>query len=513
MLKKICLTFFTITLLASHTTTGAESLREKLKRLKEAITQPKEVQNTNDPASGVEINSIETSPKNAIDSEQTIAGNNEKTTEGKDDWTAFCKHNFGYGDTVVDLNGKSAEELISQYFNLTADMSEKLKRGITTIHQGSMPNMRPLVKELYRPSGARGTVGRIGGKDSEVRGDMAYRLARAFVDDPSIQNLANIIALAQSTDKQFLRRPPDGPSIVVEAQTVLVLVMLQYPDLILDKQQPLAILSKNRVGGQSILGRTLLARFHLFGDHANQDIKLFSSYIAQTSLKVTGNQGGTSSLVYLDKTFFGKPTLKEQTIFYALDNLPNWYQREEYLEMIRMSAQMQSSLQARNNSSQASVGLMNRLAEVQKQLEEVDLLTLEALNAGPKIAEMRALGDQMRREASGEADLVNVNVSVSQGYVEEMNRLLAAGPSLDEGSKSKLEQANQIRADAVIKLRAISIEAAFSALANGTIDPYLLEGTNNAMHTSCQAALRVIQFSREQGIPDAVVNISDDELL
>ena len=492
-MSKTILSFLLILVFASSFSGAqAESLREKLKRLQEALTQPVDAQKNNAVAPP--------SPSAASPSAASPAGGTES-----DPWLEYCAHHFGSGDLVVDyLDGKSAEDYIKQYFHLSADLSEKLRNGLDTYHQGSMPNMKGLVKELYMPEGSN--LGRVGGGKKGQRNDMAYRLGRAFVDDPNIQNLANIIALTETKNGSMQRRPQDGPSVVVEAQTLLVLVMLQYPDLVIDKGAPFAILSKNRMGGQSILGRTLLARFYLFGDYAEQNIDTFNNMLGSVNVKVTGS----GSLTYLNKRFalLNKPTFKDQTIYFALENIPNWNQRDRYLHMIQMNQQMQAQIQSRKGSQQASASLGKALLEVQQKLMRADELTFEALNAGPKFAELRAKGELLQREASGEANLVKVNVENSQSFLDEMNHLLDAGPKISDDSKAKLAEANQLRAQGMQQLRQISVAISFSVMSGGpTPPPEVAEAMYKLTQIGCKGAFRTVRFAREEGIPEATVEI------
>lgn len=402
--------------------------------------------------------SVETSGQGA-----NIGGNSTNDNKNADQ---ICTLNFGANYKGAYPEGKSAEDLVGQYFKGSADLSKKLSAGLATMHKGSMLNMRLLVTDLH---------------DEKV-----LILARTFLDDPNTQNLGFIVALAQNGDGY---KPQNGgPSERTEAKTLLALTLLQYPDLALDKGQAVALLKEGFIE-ESGLSIALLARFHLFGDYLNQDLSAFDNYLGQSSMN------------YPVK-------LADQTVFFALKNIPNWKQKRQYEDLMRQSAGMQASFQKQQGAINASADLRQRVISLMQEGERINDLTLEALGAGPLVAKIRARGERMKVEAGGKANLLEVYVTTQAAYQEEANALLSTSPVIDNTAKEKLKQANDLRIKNISATYAVAGQVAmlmFSGNINETIE--IGGAVNQYFADSCKATLRMAQYSRQSGIPESLTTI------
>ena len=139
--------------------------------------------------------------------------------------------------------------------------------------------------------------------------------------------------------------------------------------------------------------------------------------------------------------------------------------------------------------------------------EKIDQLTLDAMGLGPKIAELRAKGDLLRKEGKGEANLIQVEVNQSAEYQREVAQLIATNPKLTDEAKTKLEKANKLKVDNLISLRGLTIEVAlkfFSGDIGATVESGGL--INRYYHNSCNVAVRQLEFSKQMGVPQPAIN-------
>jgi len=399
------------------------------------------------------------------------AGAKKADANGDSTMDQICNQNFGAAYKGTYPDGKSAEDMVGQYFKVTADLSQKLKAGMATMHKGSVVNMRYLVSDLH---------------DKKVAS-----LARTFVDDPNVQNLGFIVALAQKGDGY---KPENGPSELTEAKTLLALTILQHPDLALDKSKAAVILRENFLA-ESGLSIALLARFHLYGDYLNQDLNAFDNYIAQASSK------------YPVK-------LADQTIVYALQSIPNWKQKRQYEDLLKMSKDMQASLQKQQGSVKASANLRNRIVTLMQDGDRINEMTLEALGAGPLVAKIRARGERMKAEAGGKANLLEVYVTTQEAYLEESKKLLGSSPAISDDAKAKLKKANDLRAKNIAETYGITGQIAllmFSGNFNETME--LGGAVNQYFADSCKATLRMAEYSKQAGVPESTAKIDPNKEL
>jgi len=362
-----------------------------------------------------------------------------------------------------DLAGTSAEQLVSKYFKMSADIEKLLLDGSGTKRVGTMPNFESSLDDI---------------KDKEIK-----KLGQAFMANPSVSVLAQIIAYAERGDG-FVSE--SEPAEIAEAQTLLAMVMMQYPNLAIDKDYVLVLL-KQAQSKNSGLAVAYIARANLFGDYAPRNIGAFSNYIAQAS-----------------KNYPVK--LADQTIFYAIEKMPDWKQRKQYLDLLKMSQEMQQSFQRQQNAAK-STDTNNRAILLMREGEKIDQLTLDAMGLGPKIAELRAKGDLLRKEGKGEANLIQVEVNQSAEYQREVAQLIATNPKLTDEAKTKLEKANKLKVDNLISLRGLTIEVAlkfFSGDIGATIESGGL--INRYYHNSCNVAVRQLEFSKQMGVPQPAIN-------
>jgi len=362
-----------------------------------------------------------------------------------------------------DLAGSSPEQLVGKYFKMSTDIEKLLLDGIGAQRVGTMPSFDKLLDDI---------------KDKEIK-----KLGQAFQANPSVPVLAQIIAYAERGDGYVAEREP---AEIAEAKTLLAMVMMQYPNLATNKDYVLVLL-KQAESKQSGLAIAFIARAHLFGDYAPKDVNAFSNYIAQAS-----------------KNYPVK--LADQTIFYAIQKLPDWQYRDQYLNLLKGSQQMQESFQKQQNAAK-STDTNRRAILLMREGEKIDQLTLEAMGAGPKIAELRAKGEMLRKEGSGEANLIQVEVNQSAEYQREVARLVATNPKLTDEAKGKLEKANKLKVDNLTTMRGLTVEVAlkfFSGDIGGTVESGGL--INRYYNNSCNVAVRQLELSKQIGVPQPAVN-------
>ena len=393
-------------------------------------------------------------PKSASPGSGTPGGDS-KVVGGK-----FCESFFGAPYKQKKLNDLP-EKVVAKYFRVSPETDKEFADGASLMHAGSLTSLQSHLVDI---------------NDKVIR-----QLADAYVANPSIPMMAQVIAYSESGDGYS---PENGPSELTEAKTLLAMMMMQYPKLTLNTGSINQLLRQADVG-KSGLATTLLARNHLFGDYAPKNINTFSNYIAQAQSR------------YPIK-------LADRTVFYALEKIPNWSYREQWLNGIKSSQDMQRSFQ--NQKQAASTTDFNRRAmDLMVQGNRADSLTLEALGAAPKIAEIKAKGEMLRREAAGELNLIKVEVSVSDETKAEIIKLLAAAPVLDDAAKAKYNEALKIKADNLNRMYDLTVGMilSFLSLDMGVI----LEKQQAAQYISqynrntCQLINRQVEVAKQSGMP------------
>jgi hypothetical protein len=386
------------------------------------------------------------------------AGNNA-ASGGSSGIGSMCP---GY-EPIKEKKDINAEQLVGKYFKMSADIEKLLLDGFSVQRRGTLASFDRTLDDI---------------KDKEIK-----KLGQAFLANPSVTRLAQIIVYAESGDGFA---PEREPAEIAEAQTLLAMVLMQYPNLALNRSQVLVLL-KQAESKNSGLAVAFIARAHLFGDYAPQNVDAFSNYIAQAS-----------------KNYPVK--LADQTILFAIQKMPDWKYRQQYLDLLRSSQQMQQGLQRQQNAAK-NVDLNRRAIELMREGEKIDQLTLEALGAGPKIAELRAKGDMLRKEGTGEANLIQVEVNQSIEYQREVARLAATNPKLTDEAKSKLEKANKLKVDNLLAMRGLTMEVAlkfFSGEIGATIESGGL--INRYYHNSCNVAVRQLELGKQIGVPEPAIN-------
>jgi len=132
-----------------------------------------------------------------------------------------------------------------------------------------------------------------------------------------------------------------------------------------------------------------------------------------------------------------------------------------------------------------------------------DLLTLEALGAAPKAAEIKAKGEMLRKEAAGEANLIKVEVGASDDAKVEIMKMMASAPTLDEAAKGKLAEANRIKADNLGKFYSITFEL-WMKFWSGDVGSIIETGQyiNQYGRNTCQLINRQVEVAKQSGIPE-----------
>lgn len=369
----------------------------------------------------------------------------------------FCQQFLGNPFKQKKLSDQP-EKIVGKYFRVSAETDKALADDVHAMHTGSLNSLRLHLDDI---------------KDKVVR-----QLADAYLANPSIPMMAQVIAYAEGGDGYT---PENGPSEQAEAQTLLAMLMMQYPKLTLNNGYVHEFL-KQAESRNSGLARTFVARNHLFGDYAPKNINAFSNYIAQAQ-----------------KHYQVK--LADRSIFYALEKVPNWNYRQQYLDLLRQSQDMQRSFQQQQQAARGS-NLNSRALDLMRQGNRADLLTLEALGAGPKIAEIKAKGEMLRKEAAGEANLIKAEVGASEDAMSEIMKMLNAAPKLDDAAKAKLAEANKIKADNLNNFHSIAFETAlkfWSGEIGGTAETS--QYINQYARNTCQLINRQVEVAKQSGIP------------
>jgi len=370
-----------------------------------------------------------------------------------------CRGIFGSNYKKIDL-GKSPEEIVGKFFITPPDLEQRLYEGINTYHTGSFNQLtRKLIDDL---------------ENNEVK-----RTAEAFKANPSIEMLAQVIRQSETADsyEEVSDFGGGSPSVRTEMKTVLALIMLQYPDLLKNKQEPVEILKKTRMK-HSKLSSVMLARFHLYGDYQNKSIDAFSNYIA--------NGSGIKNA--------------DSTIVWAMQNVPNWKYKGQYEGLMKQSQEMQKSLNRQKQKASGS-SINKRALKLMEKGLEIDALTADAFGAGDEIAKIRATGTLMEKEASGEDNLIEIKASQNADSAKIIEKHLSAKNSLSGASKKKFEEANAMRAKNHSELVALQGAVAVKFFTEG-----LGEALNSGPHInqyfrdSCKTTMMSVKFAENVGV-------------
>jgi len=385
------------------------------------------------------------------------AGRTGSDAAAGDSFIGICKQVLGASFKEKPLT-EPAEAVVGRYFKVGPDIEPKLLAGINRSYQGSIVNLKAHIPDIH---------------DKTVRD-----LAESFNANPSVTMLAQVIRYAEAGDGY---RDGDKPSEKTEAQTLLALILMQYPELAQNKNLAQELLKKSSLDNSG-LGVALIARAHLFGDYAPQNINTFSNYIARASSQ------------YPVK-------LADQTIFYALEKLPNWQYRKQYLDLLNQSQQMTANFNRQRDAAKSSDTNKRALA-LMSQGKKIDELTLEALGAGPRMAEIRAKAEMLKKEGAGEANLIEVAANQSASYKAEVEALLAKNPKLDEQAKSKLAEANKLMVENLNGMKAITVEVALKFF-SGNIGATMESGEhiNRYFRDACSVGRRKVEFAKQTGLP------------
>ena len=320
-----------------------------------------------------------------------------------------CGRVFGEPFQKVTLK-ESQDALIQRYFKLEdpTAFEQALRAGINGGHKGTLVTLRMHAPDL---------------QDKKIK-----RLAESFLLDPSSDMLAQVIHFAENGDRFFVEK--EG-SEWGDAQVLLAMVLMQYPDLAKNKGQVLPLLkSADGVAGKSNLARALIARAYLFGDYANKDLREFDGRIV--------TQHNTP-----------KAKTKTMTIEWAIENEPGWNRRQEYEEQMKMAADFVASM-TKKKQARGRSDLLPRVVTLLDKGDEINQMTAEALGAGPQIAEIQARIDQVKKEGTGEQNIVKVRASITEEAETMLAAAMAKSPQLEGDAKAKLAAANQLRADNLV---------------------------------------------------------------
>jgi hypothetical protein len=395
----------------------------------------------------------------------TDASNTKKNVGGESGIGALCPGYAPYKQK--DLAGSTSEQIVGKYFRVSADLEKLLNDGISIQHQGTLTNFETVLQDI---------------NDKEIK-----KLAEAFLANPSVPVLAQIISYAERGDGYQPKTPRGSmPSEMAEAKTLLAMTLMQYPNLVINKDQVLSLLKQAESNGSG-LAVALIARSYLFGDYATKDFKSFSGYIARAS-----------------ETYQVK--LSNRTVFYAIEKFPDWNRRQMWLDLIAQNQELQQSYQGQRDAAK-STDLNKRAIDLMREGERIDQLSIEALGAGPKIAEIRAKGEMLRKEGGGEANLIKVEVYQSDEYKKLVEQLISAKPKLTEEAKDKLAKANKLKLESIANFRSIRNEVVlqfFSGDIGGTAENGALISKYDQI--ACKVAVTQIELAKQVGIPAPVTD-------
>ena len=130
------------------------------------------------------------------------------------------------------------------------------------------------------------------------------------------------------------------------------------------------------------------------------------------------------------------------TIEWALENEPGWNRRQEYEEQMKMQAAFVASM-TKKKQARGRSDLLPRVVTLLDKGDEINQMTAEALGAGPQIAEIQARIDQVKKEGTGEQNIVKVRASITEEAETMLAAAMAKSPQLEGDAKAKLAAANQ----------------------------------------------------------------------
>lgn len=435
-------------------------LFDKLKNVLPPAPGNKQVApNTVNPANAPKTDMATTKQTNMPSNAPSVPGGAGPSAGSVDD---VCKAVFGKPFKEKKLS-VAPEELVKKYFKLSADFDKILYQGINNQYAGTLISITNHVDDL---------------KEKNIR-----NLASSFIANPSIGMLAQVIEYAEKGDNFVPPRDPE-PSEKGDAQTLLAMIMMQYPQLLIDKGMVMNAL-KMAEKGESGLGVTFIARAHMYGDYANPDMNAFAAYVGRASKKY-------------------QVKLSTQSAFYAIEKMPpNWNARNNFIQMLQSGQEMQESFKRQQNAAASQGNDLNLKAiKLMDEGENIDQLTLEALGAGPKMAEIRAKGEMLKKEGNGTADVIKVKVYQSEQAANVVSDLLKANPKLDAEAKQKFEKANQIRLDNTTKLYNLVGEIGVQFF-SGNIGQVMNTGPMIKQYhkNSCTLLYRQIEMAKMTGTP------------
>ena len=373
-----------------------------------------------------------------------------------------CKVVFGKPFKEKKLNA-SPEDLVKKYFKVSADFDKVLYEGINSQYSGTLISLTNHVDDL---------------KEKNIK-----NLANSFIANPSLGMLAQVIQYAEKGDNFVPQREPE-PSEKGDAQALLAMIMMQYPQLLNDKSM---VMSSLKIGkdGKSGLAIALMARAHMYGDYAKHDMNIFAGLVAEAAAK------------YPVK-------LVPQSVYYAIEKVPpTWRDRNDFINMMKSGKDMEESFNRQKNAASAQGNDLNLKAmKLMEEGENIDQLTLEALGAGPKMAEIRAKGQMLQKEGNGSADVIKVKIYQSEQAANVVSDLMRANPKLDGEAKQKFEKANQIRLDNVTKLYNMVAEIGLQFF-SGNMGTVMTTGplVKQYHKNSCTLLYRQIEMAKMTGTP------------
>ena len=164
--------------LGVHTQSNAQGFLQKLQKKIESAAQP-----------GAGQQAASAGGSSGRGSSQVVGGQH-------------CQQFFGKPFKQKQL-ASQPDVIVGKYFKITPDTDKALADGIHATHAGSLVSFRIHLDDL---------------KDNVVR-----QLADAYMANPSIPMMAQVIAYAEGGDGYA---PDNGPSELTEAQTLLAMLMM-----------------------------------------------------------------------------------------------------------------------------------------------------------------------------------------------------------------------------------------------------------------------------------------------
>ncbi len=403
------------------------------------------------------------------------------TASSQDPMEFACRSVYGPPMKLADL-GKSNEEVVGEYFNLTANLDEVLIIDATKNYEGSFTGLSEKLFESF--------------EENEPR-----KIGMEYLRKPGIETLAQVIHQSKTADsyEEDAGFGSVKPSTRSNMRAVLGLILLQYRDSGVLKNPNAGVELLQKESKKVKIAGTMIGRAHLYGDLLQKNYDAAGNYLLQSG----GNAAYTK--------------LNDQTLAsIANESFPGFPEsvKNQIVSLSQQSASIQAELAKQKNAKSGS-DLVQRANVLIEEGQKIDDLTLDALGAGSKIADRRAKANFAKNEMSGANDLLDFNYQQSKESQKIIEETLSSNVTMDDEAKNKFAEANKLRAENLGKLNALKAEVAISFFTDG-LGETLNAGPviNRYFRDTCQMSKRMKDYAEEQAIPKKEISqASMDEMM